>query len=68
MCGISSIRLYFYYTDEQAKRGESVNIYPVVLEVGIFFMILWAYIVVIKDIFEKHCLALKRDLVFDLVE
>ena len=70
MCGISSMRVYFFYADSEIKR-EFTNYYVCLgILMGLLMIIIWAYVVVIKDFVEKYYLEQKRkkDIVFNLFE
>lgn len=66
---MTSMRVYHFYT-ENARRSWLSYIYPGVIEVLVFIITLWAYIVIIKDFIEWYLLKKrkKKDLIFKLFD
>ena len=54
MCLITSMRLYFWLTDESEYESWGSYIYPAVIELLIFIGIVWAYVLVIKGIIKRY--------------
>ena len=70
MCLITSMKVFYFYSEDEIKSEWQNYYYPGAVEVCLFFIILWAYVVVIKDFVDKYYLDQKKkdNLVFNLFD
>ena len=66
MCVITSFRVYINYITIEDWRSFKSYIYGIVIELCILLIVVWAYVVVIKDFYRWYYLRQqrKKDLVF----
>ena len=70
VCLITSMNVYYSYAGEEIKREMKSYIYPGVVELCLFIVVVWAYVVVIKDFVKKYYLNKdkERNLAFDFFD
>ena len=55
MAIITSMLLYYSLIDADSKKGVKSAIYPLAVEAVLIVGIIWAYVEVIKDIYQNRC-------------
>ena len=70
MIVITSMRVYLFYLEESQIRSWKSYAYPGLLEILFFIIILWAYVVVIKDIVDWYQIQKKqkKGLIFEMFD
>ena len=52
---ITSMLLYYSLIDADSKKGVKSAIYPLAVEIVLIVGVIWAYVEVIKDIYQNRC-------------
>ena len=70
MIVITSMRVYLFYLEESQIRSWKSYAYSGLLEILFFIIILWAYVVVIKDIVDWYKIQKKqkKGLIFEMFD
>ena len=61
MLTVTSMRVYISFADEEVVRSWRSYVFPGVIELLIFITVIWAYVVVIRDIVKEYLLKKKKD-------
>ena len=70
VCLITSMKVFYFYSGDEIKSEWQNYYYPGVIVISLFFIVLWAYVVVIKDFVDKYYFDKKKkqNLVFNLFD